>query len=329
MIQPPPSPQITRDHHYNPRMLLKRFTTVAGSNGPIYSFDAVHSSVRRTSVKGCAWDRDFYAVNIPGVRSDYVETYFGRIENIAGPILANMLESRTLPARNSESFVNLMVFLALMDLRGPTWRAKFKSMDEESASLSLRLAMSTRERWESVQRHMRESGFQRPEISYERMQRFFATEGFGIELANAGEMHTKRVVESLAWLPQKLARRNWGLRESATDAPDFVSSDCPVTVEWDDPSMNQFSPAGLAYRETEVALAVHPRFALIGRLESLREFMSISADDVAGINTRTAYHAARYVYSRNDDFETVGPNDRRESKQQWFERNRVASNEGE
>ncbi len=125
-------------------------------------------------------------------------------------------------------------------------------------------------------------------------------------------------MSALNWLPELLLRRHWGLVLAALSAPDFITGDSPTSIQWTDPQMEGHGGAGLGYRDTEVAIALHRRLAVIGRLEHVEPLQEADLITIANINGRTAGNASRYLYAASDDFVFMNRSGELLSADKWF-----------
>jgi hypothetical protein len=134
-------------------------------------------------------------------------------------------------------------------------------------------------------------------VSFEAMRKFIEDDQYSVEVSTGESLSLELgVFENTLDL---LGSRYWSLVTAATDAPDFVTCDHPVTVVFKDREMR--GPAGYGSPRTEVSFPLSTRQALLGVLENpLQPLFKASAEQVAAINSRTVYHADRQVYSRTE-----------------------------
>lgn len=85
----------------------------------------------------------------------------------------------------------------------------------------------------------------------------------------------------------------------------FMTCDHPVTPLFKD--LNRRGPIGYGLPETEVSFPLNTRHAALGVLEDpLAVRIEARASQVAAINSRTVYHAARQVYSKTASVTVLG-----------------------
>jgi len=317
---------VARKHHLNPRFLLSGFTGRGSkSQRTLWEFDARRASPQPRLLKDVAWELDFYSIDVPGERPDFVERLLGKIEDLAAPEIRQVASHHALPT--GQRYGNLTMFLALMLIRGPRYRAILKSYEEKKAEMHLQIALATPENWAAVEAGMRADGIPDQEgVTYESMRRLIVQEGFDVTVTNAGPMHTKMIVDTLGWLPRELRRRNWSVLIADADAPDFVTSDNSMTMVWatdhryiDRPEMGFAAmPPGLAYPGTEVTLPVHRRVALVGTLEETLPVKTVDKVTVMDINARTTDAAVMFVYAAEHDFVYLDHTGRERHAADWL-----------
>jgi hypothetical protein len=309
--------QTTRHHHINPRFILAGFTESGKKTDRLWSFDSELSKSTRLPPKAVAWELDFYAVDAPGEPPDVVEKAFGAIEGIAAPIIREIIRTESLPSSSSGSDLgDFLTFLALMYVRDRGWRETIASVPEQVMELRLKLALSSRGRWEATRADMAKRGYEGG--TYEEMLEIVDSAGFGIKIANPGPLHVQQIAFGLQLLPPLFSRRNWSLLMAQPGAGDFVSSDNPAFIAWTVPGLSHLSSPGLGYLDTEVTFALHRRIAIVGSLEDRPEKVSATKELVADINGRTARHAVRFVYGPANDFVWSDQTGRILSAADWF-----------
>lgn len=145
----------------------------------------------------------------------------------------------------------------------------------------------------------KDEGFIRKDadVAFEAMRKFIEDDQYTVEVSTGESLSLELgVFENTLGL---LGSRYWSLVTAATDAPDFVTCDHPVTVVFKDPEMR--GAVGYGLPRTEVSFPLSTRRALLGVFENpLQPLPKASAEQVAAMNSRTVYHAGRQVYSRKD-----------------------------
>jgi hypothetical protein len=129
---------VARKHHFVAQSFLRGF---ADAEGKLFVHDFHTGKDRRVDPKEVAHERDFYAVNIPGLRPDVLETEFGRVEGASVEIIRRIERDKTLTT--TDDFGQLLYFIALQGLRGPDHRDRLDTM-----------AASAREQSEAIIRSM-------------------------------------------------------------------------------------------------------------------------------------------------------------------------------
>lgn len=309
--------QVSREDHFVPRFYLVGFTDTGGRKGKLWQFDGADGTKTADVAKKLGRERDYHTVDIEGHPPDVVESLFGKIENVAAPLLRTVIETQQLPSTRRDR-ADLMMFVALSYPRGLQFRQVLTSFHNQVETMKIRMALISPEFWEKYVRACEKNGLDYPQGSYEELARLYRQDEAEVEVANMGHIHTTGIVKALEGVTDLLMRRNWGLE--ITDNPDdfYVTSDSPATLSWISPDDDRMGPPGLISSVSEVVLPIHKSMALVGRYEHIPTAVRVDGDRVAAINAATARFAHRFVYSPHDDFVWKGPNGAWMTSAEWF-----------
>jgi len=235
--------QVSRRHHYSPKSFLAGFKDRGHVKGNIWEFDAETGRRSKGLPKRVAWQHDFYSINLPNQPPDLVENLFSRIESHSAPILKKLIDTKQIPS--GKEFRDLMLFLALMFGRGPTWRRILLDMLTAHETEVVKMSLSMPGVAERFFNSLKKSGRISMDADFEDVAKGVLAEEFQLRISNQSESHAKIVTESLSFLPQMLGRRNWGIIN--VDNPDnfFITSDSCSSLVWIEPEMYRFGPPGL------------------------------------------------------------------------------------
>ena len=114
-----------RRHHYIPKFYLVGFTPSGEENDFLFVLDKDSGKQWKAKPENVAHQRDFYRVEIPGVKPDIFENALSKIETQASIIIKNIISSEALPDKESEDFLDLINLVALMTARIPRIRSVF------------------------------------------------------------------------------------------------------------------------------------------------------------------------------------------------------------
>ena len=287
-----------RKHHYVPRSYLANFTDLGGR---------LHVLTRDTgrqwesSPEKSACERDFYALEV--TEDDEhdalaVERFFAQVESHSREAIQATLREGRVPEGTLRK--RLMEFLAVQAVRVP---GTLHRIDDMADGIMKRVAWyltATPETWAAHVQRMREAGDPVPDVPYEELREFVLSEEYDV----TWDQNTRlgMILHPLPALAAVLAERKWTLVVAPDGCPDFVCSDRPLTVRWNEPLAARWMPPGLGLRNTTAQIPLGRRAALLGMFE--RPFpMTVATPLLVGIvNMWTVTYATRYVYSAEREF---------------------------
>jgi hypothetical protein len=292
-----------RLHHYVPQGYLAGFTDCGTRDGQLCVYDWTKNEVFRTKPRNVAAERDFNRVEIDGQDPDVMERALGEFEDRAISVIRGSQARDELPADEEFSFV--ITLMALFAVRNPRYREIMnKAIDREVRVIGDLLA-SDQDLCEYEMARAKAAGFvpQDIEVSFEDIRQFIRDNQYTVNVStHESLLRELRVHDDMV---QLLGKRYWTLMTAATDAPDFVTCDHPVTVIFKDPNIR--GPIGYGLPRTRVLFPLNTRQALLGVFEDpLPEGVEVKAGLVAQINTHTAGHAKRWVYSKTATLTVLG-----------------------
>lgn len=138
-------------HHYLPQFHLRRFGFGDG-NGLIYRFDKTDGSIARTTVKGSAFEVNYYTLTTPdGSRDTGLEAALSRVESNAAPAIARLLELT--PGRQAiseDDRVAIALYLALLHGRVPGARNPAEEMTDVLGKMIIDMNLSIPDAYRQV-----------------------------------------------------------------------------------------------------------------------------------------------------------------------------------
>ena len=281
-----------RRHHLVPELHLKRFATTKGQVRVLHREDPSRKFV--TSLENVPVERDFYAVETPDGRSQWVEkNLLGQIETDAAPAIGRLLGKSFPP--NDDDRERISAFLALQHLRGWGSREQIRLIYEHMAKLNA--VNITRA---GVRQYCLEVEGRTPtEDEVDQVVAFASDpERYRIEIHSNELVHgTLRMLPGITNL---VYGRKWRLM--VFRRPLLLTSDAPVTT-WSSPDAsfpelrNGFGTAD------EICVALSRRHALVMTWDApLGEVVRFGSDQAAiVINRRTAAHARRWIIHHPED----------------------------
>ena len=287
-------------HHYVSCFLLAGFTPSGKQSDQLWSFDRERNRPERRTPKAVAFERDYYAVEVPGQPADLIESFFSRVETLGARIIRDMIANRVVPT--GTDYADLMYFLGLMNGRSPAFRDALVRFKEERADLRIRIAASSRENYEAALR-----GFpaDKRKPSFESLQKVAAQEKI-VTIANPSALHVQGAMFGLnSGVLDLLGNRKWSLLFAEEGGVQFVCSDNPISIRSSRAPFEHFVPPGIAYSGTDFILPIHRRAALLGRFEGRADVYDVGDEVVAAINMRTMSSARRYIFAPESEFSVM------------------------
>jgi len=287
--------KFARNHHFVSQGYLAGFTEDGTRDGRLYVSDLVSRSVFQTKPRNVGVKRDFNRIDIDGQKPDALERALGEFEGKAISVIRGIQASGELPA--DEEFSYVLNLMSLFIVRNPRSRKNMNNARHHTVRVIGDLLTSDKRLFEHHMAKAKEDGFvpQDAEVSFEAMRQFIHDDQYTVTVSTSESLSLELAGFDNAL--QLLGSRYWSLVTAAGDAPDFVTCDHPVTPVFKDP--NRCGPIGYGLPETEVSFPLNTRQILLGVFENpLAVRIEARSSQVAAINSRTVYHAARQVYSK-------------------------------
>jgi hypothetical protein len=293
--------QVARKHHFVPEFYLAGFTVSGSKDDYLYAFDQVTLKQWKARPAELAHQRDFYRIDLPGVSPDAIEQAFAKFEARAAPVIARISETLTVPS--GEDFAVLMNLVAWMAVKIPGIRSTISDFVDRVSKRMLRLMVSTPERWRATVERARADGVEIGNADYEHMRASIESERYQIVAENRN-WFIRLIMEMMDAILPYLVTRRWSLLVPEDGAGYFICSDRPVSLIWATDDRRPFPP-GFGLRNTQVTVPLTKTVALLGEFEGKPETAKIGRLGVAGLNSRTAMYAERFLYATADDFPWV------------------------
>ena len=280
-----------KNQHFLPQSYLVGFT---GDKGRLFVSDLVSRRVFPTNPRNVGADGPFNRIEAHGHDPDIWERQRAKFEDRAIFVIRGIQASGELPADEELSYViNLMALLVVCN---PRSRRTMNTAKGHMVRVIGDMLSSDRLLFEHHIASAKDEGFIRKDaVSFEATRKFIEDDQYTVEVSTGESLSLELgVFENTLGL---LGSRYWSLVTAATDAPDFVTCDHPVTPVFKDPKRG--GPIGYGLPQTEVSFPLNTRQALLGVLEDpLQPRLEARAEQVEAINSRTGYHADRQVYSK-------------------------------
>ena len=299
-LEAPIAPRsLGRRHHYVPRFFLALFTVERADDGLLNVVGLPAGRVWTSTATNLAHERDFYRVDVDGVSPNAFEDGMAVFEGRAADVVRSIALTQAIPT--GPAFSTFVNFLSLLVARVPATRDIFdRYLRERGEEVLVRLVASEDAFTEDVygRANCPEEDADTP--TYREMFEYVAENA--ASLAISKRTHILQMLEAHDALLDPLSRRHWTVAVAPSSA-EFVVSDRPVTLYWQEPRAT--APPWTGYWEagTDVILPVGRHVAVIGRFEESKPLVRLAPKVVAMINSRTIESATRFVAFGGPDFE--------------------------
>jgi hypothetical protein len=290
-----------RKHHYVPASYLAGFTDTGRADGRLFVLDKGTGRQWESSPAKSGCERDFYMIEVAediGDDPQAVENFFSKVEGDSRDAIQATIRDGRVPEGAMRD--RLIEFLALQATRVPGTLDGFDKFGEQLAKTVAWYLTATPDAWEAVMKQSKEDGEPPSAIPYEQIRDFVRSGEYSI----TWEQNTRLglLLQALPSIASVLAARKWTLVVATRDCPDFVCSDRPLTLCWNDPSDKRGVPIGLGVIGTTAQFPLTRRAALFGMFEQPFPVAVANTQLVATTNMLTAWYSTRYVYSAGPDF---------------------------
>jgi hypothetical protein len=283
-------------HHFVPQFYLKNFA-LSSSDPRVWVYRRT-GEPQKLPIKTIAAVQGFYKVTIAatGEKSEVVEQLFAQVEGQVKPLLDRLLEAETSVSFSAEEFSLLAYFVALLYLRGRSFRAKAHNLRTEFFKQWLKEEAKDSIGFKALAEN---AGYKMEEKKLEETRELLSNfdEHFTIRVKRGEESELlKQMFDMAQPLSEEVFHKKWQLCESREKI--FLTSDNPVTVmQYSD--MPHAEVRGFA--TGIIALPLSPFRCLLlepGRIRRELKVSQMGRNAVVNVNQSTMVSAHREVYSR-------------------------------
>jgi hypothetical protein len=274
---------VPRKHHYVPQSYLARFTDTGKRTGRLHVLDRESGKQWASSPADTGCQRDFYLLEVEAESEQdalAVETFFSTIEGHAREAIDATLTGGAVP--EGELRLKLVGFLAAQALRVPGF---LDAWDDFNSRILKRVVWYLAKTPE--ERALMES--EDTTVSMDQVSRLGP------------------ILKAMPHLAALLSERHWTLVVAEDDAPDFICSDRPLTICWDEPPAAKWMGPAFGMPGTTAQIPLSRRAALLGRLEDPFPMTRATPLLVGTVNMWSASYATRFIYSAESDFFVILP----------------------
>lgn len=288
-----------RMHHYLPVSYLNRFVD---NDGFLHVVDMLEWKTFKSKPENVARERDYYtAVTVDSPEDDSTEKLIGTVEAKASPVIQAMIDRDELPDPDSDGWIDLCFFVALLDQRTPVARQIQQELDEGLQRFVAQHALGSRAAFERVLSHYREVTGDTRECTFEDAQALLRSGDFVRDMHR--NEHLRMMLALSGGLVPLIADKTVQLL--VADKADFVTGDCPL------PQFNNANPqayaGGWANPYVEVAFPIGRRHAMIFFWGDQRRVVRADTKRVANVNCQIAQKSRRFLYAPAETFCWMDP----------------------
>lgn len=284
----PPTPEV-KDQHYIPKFYLKGFTDKQRNLWVCEKF----KPIRASKPKHEAHRPDYYTHAEEGQRDETAENILKEVESRVAPIVRKLANPQDVPTPENAS--HLIMFVAFMFARVPSWREHLDKMAAEIATdTQLRIARDKEKFHKSCEDFERSTG-KSLGMDYEKMRQYILNGEFEIVQASVA-FNLGAMFNSAFTILGELG--NYGYqRLYAPEGVFFLTSDSPVYTIQPDGKGQATIGMGFGWPGVEVYFPLNKRTCLRMKKGIQLGGRLVDKRRVEQINDLTMATAARYLYS--------------------------------
>lgn len=279
----------SRQHHIVPAFYLRGFAR----EGRLQAFDLETGRCLAMTPENAARQRDYYALDSPGVPKHLVEDQFIHPNETAAAPILRRFRNGDLDV-SPEDMGHLIAFAALMYVRTDAIRKFLRARADDMARRRIALIAPDEE---TFKKRMAAIGADIAKLTYEDIRRAGAGESFHFDFHQ--NYHVKFMVDALPKVLDLFRQRKWSLFRPDAGVLGFVTSDQPVALyrTEDLGSEKALYKLPLTDKRTGILLPLAPRLLLVGDHDFGHEVRYIDQEEVARCNQGIAVPGGRFVYS--------------------------------
>lgn len=292
----------SRHHHYLSQCYLKGFTQGGSKNSKITVLDLKNKKTFVTVPRNVGGMRDFNRVEIDGVDPEIVEKKQSEFEGKAATALKKLEETLDFSGDTKDLILELIGMLAI---KSPERREHLAKPQIEIAKMIMAMTLESKERWEDqIEQIKEESG---EDISngttYEEMKDLYERGVFEVSVTQEHQISME--IFGMQVITEQLHKRNWVLLKTDNDAGEFITTDNPVSLTWNDPSLNHIASPGFGLANTMVYFPVSKNLALIGEFDGQEGLRTANKKLVAIYNSNIIANSYQRVLSSKLNFNYI------------------------
>lgn len=282
-----------RHHHYVPQGYLRGFGHKKGKNWFVFANDLGTGRSYETNTRNVCGERDFMRFESEGHAPDVLEKELSKLEGAACEAIRNVVRAAKFESEDKVLILNLMALLAV---RSPERRESMRQSHETVAKRLLDLILADKERWDAETEKLGDANSST--VSYEQAKEFHERGEYTIQVNR--ERHIISEFDVFDTVLRLLGRRLWTLYTTNGEHGDFVTTNRPVAISFNEPEKvplsMRYSP-GFGLKETEVYFPLTKHAFLIGRWDKGGYTEVATQTFIAAANTHMMAQSYGQVFS--------------------------------
>ena len=287
-------------HHYLSKFYLAGFTSNGKQDGDLYCFDLKKRNVRKSKVKEEGHKRYFNRIESDMFDENALERELSKFETDAARVFQDIIKTKTLPS-TPEDWGIFFYYIALLGVRNPANRQSLDDVKSDLMKVSFELLLSDSKVWENYK-----SKFDNNELTdIKKMSLFEAREKLlksDLSIITAPGEFSKIELPAVDKVTESLSRRKWTLFDASNCSYDFITSDRPVKLFWNNGLNDLGWGPGFGLKNSDLFFPLSKNVYLIGRFENPYPHLVANEKLVSSINTMQIYYTNRFLYGPNNFF---------------------------
>jgi len=280
-------------HHFLPRFYLSGFTDTGESSKRLWAIDRQEARQWQTNVTDAGVQSNLHGVGDVHPEDPAVwEKALAWIEDLVAPVLKEVRKSGELP--DGLEFEMLLNLVALMAVRVPAVKSRAEATFRTILIDRIKAELESPEKWAAFESQFQETADNYNPAGYEKMKSFVYSNDYDFRFTSPLFFQTMRIGVQI--LLPILGNLQWTLFVCKTNAPDFVTSDRPVTLNGTLVNDGQGQMPSRKH-PIRIAFPISKRMAMIGQWGSGTFSAQADRSIVAETNRGTIQFAARFLYS--------------------------------
>lgn len=305
-----------RKHHFLSQFYLKGFARGPSKKSKLTVFDLEKREIFFSNPKGVAAKRDFNRLDVEGIEQNELENSLSKFESQAARAVRQLIDGDLL---EGDVRSNILQMIVLFATRSPARRQTISSSIEELIQKIMLVSSQNDQVWSSQQRQFEQRTGEKLHLSAQDFREFVLGEKIKPEISR--EFLIGLELSLFDDMLDLLTLRKWLVVEANEDAGNFITSDLPVCLNWNDPEkvplLHRSSP-GFGLQNTTIVFPVSKRFALIGAFDGREGKVMAEKAFVSSINSIILQNAHKQLFADSPDFMIASANGDLQNSKKFF-----------